>query len=185
MKFAEGSFRALVIGLHTAFQNDFRSRRKGKPGSFAAHDCDRLFENRAHIVVLAHPERDLNTRDEVTERVTAKHNSNGERLAGLLILLVMDAAMLSRDHVDRDMATVMDHHSVGAGVHPIRIEVPRHDRAAGANVASAVQFVPERRWKSQHIDFSALLDILEHRSALHDNRLAFCCLGLPDAWLVA
>ena len=88
-------------------------------------------------------------------------------------------------HVDRDMATVMDHHSVGAGVHPIRIEVPRHDRAAGANVASAVQFVPERRWKSQHIDFSALLDILEHRSALHDNRLAFCCLGLPDAWLVA
>src|SRR5207249_12255342 len=112
-------FEALVIGLYKAFQDDFRSRRKRKSSGFAGHDRDRLFENRAHIVVLAHPERDLNPRDEVTERVTAEHDSNGERLAGLLILLVMDAAMLSRDHVDRDMATVMDHHSVRAVVHPI------------------------------------------------------------------
>ena len=185
MKFAEGTFGTLVIGLHPTFQDDFRSRGERKPCDLAAHDSDRLFENRAYIVVLAHAKRDLDAGNEVTERVTAGHDSNREGLAGLLVLLILNAAMLSLDHVDGDMITIMDHRAVGADVHPIRIEVSRDDRAAGADVAAAIQFVPEGHWKDQHIDVYILLDVFEDGAALHDDGVIFCCFGLPDARLAA
>ena len=93
--------------------------------------------------------------------------------------------MLARDHVERDMIGIVNHHAVGADVHPVRIEIPRHDRTPGTDVSPAIQFVPEGCRKSQYIDIRAFLHILEHRSMFHGSRSILGCLRFPRARLAA
>ena len=67
--------------------------------------------------------------------------------------------MVAVDHLD----------AIGADVDPFRIQIARDHRAAGADVAPAVEFVPERRREREHIDF--LLHILEHRAFFDHDRV--------------
>src|SRR5438128_503925 len=172
----EGPFGAFVIRLHPAFQDNFGSRGEGKSRNFPVNDGDGLAENCPHVVVLAHAERDLDSGDEITERVPSKHHHNGKRFAGLFVFIVMDAAMFPCDHVEPDMITVMNHHPVGADVDPIRIEITRHNRAARTDVASAIQLVPEGCRKSEDVDIGARLDVFENTSVIHTDGPVLGCL---------
>ena len=97
----------------------------------------------------------------------------------------MDAPVFARNHIEPDMIAVMDHHPVGADIDPIRVEVPRHDRAAGTDIAPAIQLVPERRRKRQDVDVSALLNVFENRSVFDADGRVFGCLRFPDARFAA
>src|SRR5712691_7637560 len=76
----------------------------------------------------------------------------------------MDASVLARDHVERNVATVERLHAVGADVHPGGIEVARDHGTACADIAPAVELVPQRRGKGEHIHRTVPHYVLQGRS---------------------
>ena len=184
MELAERPLGALVVRLDEAFDDDFGSGGERQPGLLAFHYRDWLLEDRADVVPLAHAERNLDARDEVAERVAAEHDRHREALARGLVLLVVDAAVLARHHVERDVVAVEQLHAVGADVDPVRVEVARDDRAAGTDVAPAVHLVPERRRETSAGRPRRLSGCFRRRSGSTTNRSYFgasaChCAGLP------
>src|SRR5213078_1845445 len=98
----------------------------------------RLPEDGADIVVLAHPERHFDPRDEIAERIGAQHDHDGEAFSCRLVLLIVNAAVLARHHVERDVILVERLHAIRADVDPVGIKVASHHRAASTDVAPAV-----------------------------------------------
>src|SRR5262249_36367717 len=147
MEFSERSLGAFVIGLYESVEHDFRSLWKGKSGHFAVCNGYRLFENRTDVVVLTHAKGNLNAGDEITQWIRPENDSDREGFSCSFVFLVLDAAMFAVHHVDPDMIGIVNHHAVRLNVNPLRIQVLGNNRATGPNIASAVQFVPERRWE--------------------------------------
>ena len=58
-------------------------------------------------------------------------------------------------------------HPVRSGVHPSGVRVAHHDDVAGAQVASAVLRMPERRGELRDVHLGLGLAILQHRAILH------------------
>ena len=108
---------------------------------------------------------------ETAERVGAEHDSHRKALACLLVLLVLDAPVLARHHVDGDVFRIEHLHAIGADIHPVGVEVARDHRASGADVAPAVHLVPQRRREPEQVDLA--LHVLERRAGLHHFRLEF------------
>src|SRR5205823_11989110 len=113
-----------------AFEHDLGGGGESKAGFFSPYDRNRLSQDGADVLVLAHSKGDLDPRDQIGERIGAAHDRDRKTLAGGLVLLVMDAAVLARHHVERDVVAVDDLYAVRSDVDPIGIEVARHHRAA-------------------------------------------------------
>ena len=95
----------------------------------------------------------------------------------------MHAAMLAWRHVQRQTIRAMHHNSVSADVHPIFFRVARDYQIVGADVAPAVELVPARHGKLEHVDVFALLDVFEERSGSNRfsaNRCNFLHLLAPS-----
>src|SRR5215475_5776396 len=92
---------------------------------------------------------------------------NDRDRCGLLLLPVLmtnDAAVPSGGNVYSDRIAIMDLNPVDAHVHPAVLRVAYQHHAAGTDVISAVQLVPEGSDKLQHVDVLPLLDVFHNGS---------------------
>ena len=90
---------------------------------------------------------------------------------------------MARRHQHADRGLVVHHGAVGAGVEPVFLRVAGDAVGAGADVAAAVQLVPDRRGELGHVDGVAGDDVLEDRAVVDDlvrDRLLLLEIGLAE-----
>ena len=71
-------------------------------------------------------------------------------------------------HQHADRIRIMHHGAVGAGIQPALVRIARDAVGAGADVAPAILFMPDRGGKFRHVDGVAGEHVLQHRPGLDD-----------------
>ncbi len=88
----------------------------------------------------------------------------------------MNPAVLARGNIKPDTFFVLHHDAIGSQVHPFFVRILRNVIAACSDVTSAVELVPLRRRKREHVDIIPHPDIFQDRSIINElvrNRLGF------------
>jgi len=80
----------------------------------------------------------------------------------------VQVAVVAGRHQDADRVLVVHLRPVGAGIEPVLVRVAGDRVGAGADIAAAILFVPDRGGEFEHIDVVARHDVLEHRAVRHD-----------------
>src|SRR5581483_10410054 len=123
----------------------------------------RLSAHAARPGVLALPLRHVNRRGQEQQRVVAERDRHWARLAGVEVLLPVHAPVLAGRDEESKVLLVVQHHAVGAGVHPAGLAVARDVQVRGADVPAAVLRVVARHGQARQVDGLALETVLEDR----------------------
>src|SRR6516165_12115552 len=81
-----------------------------------------------------------------------------------MILISMYTTVFSRRHMQAQTIRAMNHDAIRADIHPTFVGIARDHQTVGADVTAAVEFVPTRHRKLEHINVFAFLYVLEERS---------------------
>jgi hypothetical protein len=79
----------------------------------------------------------------------------------------------------------VDLHAIGADVHPVGIEILRHDAAPGADITAAVLLVPEGGREQVQVHLAVAPHVLEHGTALDVHGIEIGRVRLPRLGLAA
>src|SRR5579864_8089207 len=148
---AERSFDAHVVGLDETLDHDFGVGRDGQPGDRPFDHLDWSTADAADDVELADAVRQLAATHQETHGVAAADDGDRHALAARLIFIAHLAAMLAGGNVETDRFLVVDHHPVGAAIDPAVVRIARDVVASGADIASAVGFMPLRHREFRNV----------------------------------
>ena len=166
--FAERPFQLAFARLHEAFDDHLGVGRNRQTSDRALDHLDRLAAQAAGDIQFAHAVGHFAAGYQELQRVAADDDGHRHRLVPRLVLVAMDAPVLARGHIEAQRVLVVDHHPVGADVDPVLFGIAGDVVAAGADVASAVGFVPERDGEFGDVDGVAGEHVLHHRAGLDE-----------------
>src|SRR5512145_1731915 len=114
--------------------------------------------------------RTFDARGQKQQRIGADYSDDGAELSALHVLFLDDAAMMRRRGADTDAIFVEYLIAVGADVDVAAVRIAHDVDARGADEASAVFRVPNRRGESREINLGVTQNVFLYRAALDGRR---------------
>src|ERR1043165_401042 len=94
----------------------------------------------------------------------AERNRDRQRPSLRMIFISMHTPVFAGRHMQPETIGAMNHDAISADVHPTFVGIARNHQIVGADVAPAIELVPPRHGKLEHVNVSSPLYILEERS---------------------
>ena len=162
--FTERPFRHHVFNPDFAFDGDLSIGGNRQTRERPVNNLQRLAENAAVIMILVDPVGHVGRSHDEFDRMMAEGNCDGKWFPLRVIFVLVHAPMFPRRHMQREAIRTVNHDSISTHVHPVFFRVARDYQIVSADIASAVELMPARYRKLEHVDVFALLDVFEERS---------------------
>src|SRR5579859_7443469 len=162
--FAEGTFVVIVPGNRFAFNDDLRGGRNRKTGVLALNYLHGMSLQAANPFVFGNTVRHFHAAGKIEQRVVAERNGEFAGLAAGKILFAHDAALFARRNKKAQLIAIMNHDAIRAQIDPALVRVARDVHRAGADVTSAIKFMPLGSGKLVHINVFAFENVFHHRA---------------------
>jgi hypothetical protein len=145
-------------------------RRDGQSGARPFDDLDRLADQTTGDVVFVFPIGNLEPGHHEQRRVHAHHDRHRTRLAALVIAALDQIAMLALRAHDGRHIRPLGLHPISTVIDPAGIGILHDHHATGADVITAIVFVPSRRRNGLDVHVLAAVHVLQERPGLDGNR---------------
>src|SRR4030095_4019556 len=144
--FAVGAFFIKLVRRNETFESDLGLGRNRQTGDLAVDDFNGLAAHASCPIELALAvDRTLGARSQKQQRVGADDGDQRAGLSALHIFFLDDAAMVRWRGADADTVLVEYLVAIGADVDTAGVGIAHNIEARGADVPTAVAWVPDRR----------------------------------------
>ncbi len=165
MPFAERPFERRLVAAGSRLPCTISERAgNGSPVTSPSISSSGPVHQAAGPFVLRHRVGHRVAGREIRDRIAADDDHDRAGLAGLEVLVAVDAALLAVRDVRRAGVRPLHLHAIGADVDAPGVGIAGDDAARGADVAAAVVLVVDRHRELQHVDLVVAHDVLEHRA---------------------